>query len=265
MPTRRCSEREPTVQLTEQDERYRRLAPVVDLCVSQHMRKLFALLLALVSGCTKAADSVKVGSDADPIRQMLFASQSLKEQASRMHLDGQPGPFQTIADASKLVEEGKKEEAITRLRSVLETPDLETRIVLWTWSALRGLGEKPDPKLAGEVLGVVMEMPSGGGYDTLAAYADGSARYLNYSGRAIIWDSQDPQIKALCRAFIDSTIPLSTRTKPRTSLSLPGHGAQVTLLTRSGIFASPDPPDSVVGAGAALMMEMMKRVKEKKG
>lgn len=110
-----------------------------------------------------------------------------------------------------------------------------------------------------------MEMPSGDGYDTLAAYVDGSARYLNFSGKAIFWDTPDPMIKTLCRALIDSTIPASAGAKPRTSLLLPTRGAQVTLLTRSGNFAITDPPATVVGAGAALMMEMIKRTKEDEG
>ena len=179
-----------------------------------------------------------------------------------MHLDGRPSPYQTIADAAKLVESGKKEEAIARLRGVLEMPDIETRTVLWTWSALRELGEKPEPKLAYEVLGVVIEMPVGGGYDTLAGYVDGSARYLNVSGAAIFWDTPDITIKALCQAFVDSTIPVSTHAKPRKSLLLPSRGSQATLLTRSGNFVVSDPPDAIIGAGAALMMEMMKRAKE---
>jgi len=228
------------------------------------MKKLLAFLMALLPGHIKA-DSAKLGSDADPIRQMLFASQSLKEQVSQMHLDGSPGAFQTIADASKLVEAGKKEEAIARLRGVLDLPQLETRIQLWVWSALRELGEKPDPKFALEVLGVIIEMPSGGAYDTLAAYVDGSARYLNFSGRAIFWDAQDAAIKSLCQAFVDSTIPASNRAKPRTSLSLPKRGAQVTLLTRSGLYVITAPPEPVAAAGAALMLELMKRAKEKNG
>ena len=182
-----------------------------------------------------------------------------------MHLDGQPGPYQTIADASQLVEEGRKDAAIARLRGVFEMPDLETRAVLWTWSALRELGENPDPKLAFEVLGVVMEIPSGDSYDTLAAYVDGSARYLNYSGKAIFWDTPDAQIKTLCRAVIDSTIPASAGAKPRTSLLLPKRGAQITMLTRSGNFAITAPPTTVVNAGAALMMELIKRTKENEG
>lgn len=228
------------------------------------MKKLIAFLLALVSGHAKA-ESAKLGSDADPIRQMLFASQSLREQVRQMHLDGTPGPLQSVADAAKLVDEGKKTEAVGRLRSILETPKLDTRIALWVWSALRELGEKPDPKYAFEVLGVIIEMPSGGAYDTLAAYVDGTARYLNFSGRAIFWDAEDAGIKALCQAFIDSTIPASSRAKPRATLALPRRGAQVTLLTRSGIFSISDPPESVVRSGAALMMELMKHAKEKKG
>jgi hypothetical protein len=228
------------------------------------MKKLLAFLMAFLPGHAKA-DPAKLGSDADPIRQMLFASQSLKEQVRQMHLDGSPGAFQTIADASKLVEAGEKAEAVARLRGVLDLPQLETRIQLWVWSALRELGEKPDPKFAYEVLGVIFEMPSGDGHDTLAAYVDGSARYLNFSGKAIFWDAPDAMIKSLCQAFVDSTIPASSRAKPRTSLSLPKRDPQITLLTRSGLYVITVPPEPVVGPGAALMMELMKRAKEKNG
>jgi hypothetical protein len=108
------------------------------------MKKQLAFLMAFLAGHVRA-ETAKLGSDADPIRQMLFASQSFKEQVSRIHLDGGPGPFQEIVDASKLVDAGKNAEAVARLRGVLNLPELETRIQLWTWAALRELGEKPDP------------------------------------------------------------------------------------------------------------------------
>jgi hypothetical protein len=225
------------------------------------MKRLLAILMAFLPGFSRAEGS-KLGSEGDLIRQMLFASQSLKDQVKNSHLDGTPGPFQSIADASKLVDAGKKDEAIALLRGILETPKMETRIHLWVWSALRELGQTPDPKSGYEVLGAIIEFPSGGAYDTLAAYVDGSARYLNFSGAAIFWDAEDPTIKAMCRALVDSTIPVSGRAKPRTSLSLPRGTPQVTLLTRSGLFVIVDPPDSVVSPGAALMMELMKRSRE---
>lgn len=228
------------------------------------MKKLLTFLMAFLPGVAKA-DNARLGSDKDLIRQMLFASQSLKELAARAQLDGTPGPFQSISDASKLVDAGTKEEALALLRRILDTPKLETRLELWVWSALRELGQAPDPKLAYEVLGAIVEFPTGGGCDTLAAYVDGSARYLNFSGAAIFWDAEDPTIQAMCQALVDSTIPAGSRAKPRPSLSLPKGPPQVTMLTRSGPFVIVSPPESVIGRGAALMMELMKRAKAKQG
>jgi len=86
--------------------------------------------------------SAKLGSDDDPIRQMLFANQPLKELVKRTTLDGSTNnPFQTITEASKLAEEGKKTDAVSKLRSVLQTQPPETRVELFVWSGLRELGE----------------------------------------------------------------------------------------------------------------------------
>jgi hypothetical protein len=215
----------------------------------------------LFRGAT-ASKSGRVGSAADPIRQLLFASQSLREQVSHMQPDA-PGSAQSIAGALRLVEEGKTQEAVARLRNILDSPGLETRIQLWVWAALRELGERPEGRSAFEVLGAVLEMPSGGAYDTLAGYVDGSARYLNFSAKAIFWDAPDPQVKLLCQALVDSTIPASGKAKPRSSLSLPRRGIQVTMLTRSGPFLITAPPKAVISAGGALMLELMRRAEER--
>jgi hypothetical protein len=225
-------------------------------------------LLKLLKGLFRGSASVepgKLGSDGDPIRQMLFGSQSLQEQVQRMRLNGSPGPLQTIAEASKLVDSGKRSEAIACLRGILDSPNVETRVQLWVWSALRGLGEMPEPKYAFQVLGAIIETPVGGAYDTLAAYVDGTARYLNYSGKAIFWDAPDPVVKQLCEAMVSSTIPASGAAKPRTILSLPRKGNQVTLLTRSGAFVVAGLPTSVEVAGAALMKELIRRATETGG
>jgi hypothetical protein len=150
-------------------------------------------------GYAAAAKSDKLGSETDPIRQLLFASQSLREQVSHMRLEERSGPALSIVDAQRLVEEGEANAAAARLRSVLDSPALETRIQLCVWAALRELGEKPEGRSAFEVLGAVLEMPSGGAYDTLAGYVDGSARYLNFSGKAIFWNAPDPAVNDCVR------------------------------------------------------------------
>lgn len=214
-----------------------------------------------IFGATAAAESGKLGTEVDPIRQLFFASPSLREQMIHTRGDGQRG-LQSIADAQRLVEEGKVTEAVACLQGALKVPALKTRVQLFVWSALRELGERPEGKLAFEVLGAVLEMPSGGAYDTLAGYVDGSARYLNFSGKAIFWDAPDPAIKRLCQGLVDSTILASGKAKPRTSLSLPKRGIQATMLTRSGPFLIPAPPQTVVDAGGALMLELIRRAEE---
>ena len=150
-------------------------------------------------------------------------------------------PFQTFADAVELARAGKKEDAKSRLHSILGITNLETRIQLWVWSALRELGEQPDAKFGKEVLGVVIEVPMRGAYDTLAGYQDGSARYLNFSGKAIFWDAPGGSIKLLCERLIASTIPEGSRAVLRKGTVLPKSGTQVTLLTRSGMFVIAEP------------------------
>jgi len=182
-----------------------------------------------------------------------------------LKLDGSPGPFQTFADAVELAKAGKKEEAKSRLRSIPGVLNLKTRIQLWAWSALRELGEQPDAKSGTEVLGVVIEVPTRGAYDTLAGYQDGSARYLNFSGKAIFWDKPDVSIKLLCKRLIASTIPESSQAVPRKDTALPKSGTQVTLLTRSGMYVIAQPPRSIMTAGLALMLELLKRAKDNRG
>ena len=167
------------------------------------------------------SDPRKLGSEADPIREGLFASQPMELLVERLKLDGNPSPFQTFADAVQLAKTGKKEEAKARLRGILDVPNLETRIQLWVWTALRELGEEPDAKSGKEVLGVVIEVPMSGAYDTLAGYQDGSARYLNFSGAAIFWDKPDSSVKLLCERLMASTIPESSRAVPRKNTTLP--------------------------------------------
>jgi hypothetical protein len=210
------------------------------------------------------SEAPKLGSEADPIRQGLFACQPMNALVQQLKLDGSPGPFHTIANANELANAGRKEEAKSRLRSVLDLPNLETRIQLWVWSALRELGQRPDPQSGKEVLGVVVEVPMRGAYDTLAAYQDGSARYLNFSGAAIFWDARDATIKSLCQRLIGSTIPEGPRAVPRQNAMLPKSGTQVTLLTRSGMYVISDSPQSIMAAGSALMLELMQRAKAKR-
>jgi len=70
------------------------------------------------------------------------------------------------------------------------------------------------------------------------------------------------QIKSLCEGLIASTIPERSRAVQRRDTALPKSGTQITLLTRSGMYVISEPPQSVMNAGLALMLELTQRAKD---
>ena len=90
----------------------------------------------------------------------------------------------------------------------------ESRARLWAWRALRKLGEKPSPIHASEVLGFVLEVPMEGKLDVLAAYADGSARFMGHGENLIVREAADPDpivTKVISEAFVLLSIPPKSR------------------------------------------------------
>jgi hypothetical protein len=65
----------------------------------------------------------------------------------------------------------------------------EPRHVLQAWHFLRSQGVDVDTSIAHEPLGVVAEVAVGNGHDVLAAYRDGSVRYLNHAGPVSVVES----------------------------------------------------------------------------
>lgn len=62
----------------------------------------------------------------------------------------------------------------------------ESRLKLLAYNKLRSNGNKVLEK---ELLGVIIEVGLDSGLDVLAAYRDGTARYINYSEKMIFWES----------------------------------------------------------------------------
>lgn len=189
----------------------------------------------------------------------LYAAHPVRELLHTADLNGATGPLLAIAETSKIADAGQTADAIARYRLLLTQPGLGTQLTLWIWNGLRELGQKPTSASALEVLGVVIEVPMKNGYDTLAAYADGTARFLNFKGAGIFWDQPDLKIKTLIQRVIDASIPGATQARPRTTLALPQGHAQVTLLTRGGLYVIAKPSGPVIQAGGALMMELVTR------
>ena len=140
----------------------------------------------------------------DDYKNLLFVDQTLEEIVKLYKVPDNP-----FIQAYNYVNDGKPEEAKKILKQVLADPTSEVRTKLWAWNALRQLGEKPPSNIANEVQGVVMEVPVDKWVDTLAAYSDGRARYLNGKGGAIVWEvPEETRISSLIGNFINAAKPL---------------------------------------------------------
>jgi hypothetical protein len=127
------------------------------------------------------------------LREALFGDVSLETWAQH----GTDVPWSHFRDAAHARARGDDDVARAALRRVVEMRGLESRQYLQAWHALRELGDAPSPSEAKHVYGVVLDVPVETGVDTLAAYEDRRARYFNYSGKAIIWESPSADPEAM--------------------------------------------------------------------
>ena len=123
-------------------------------------------------------------------------------------------------------------EAITRMRHVA------TRHHVRAWHLLRGFGGRPPRGMERRVLGVVAEVGVASGDDLLAAYADRTARYQNYSGAGVVWSRPDLSMDGPIESVLRAAEPIADRIDPwRGPLRPPPSGGfmRLNVLTPSGI------------------------------
>jgi hypothetical protein len=159
--------------------------------------------------------------DIHPLAPLLFADTPLD------------GSTRDPLGVSTFLKFNDREGAVRRLNSAYSNRINESRMRLTAAATLRAWGE---PVIANEpMLGVVVEHPVETGVDYVAAYADGSARYLNYSGAAIIWDTPRTvdAVDAAVIAFLNRAmhvLPFGAESAPWSPTSRP----RITCLTLTG-------------------------------
>jgi hypothetical protein len=158
--------------------------------------------------------------------------------------DGSPGdgymePWTAFIRARHHLADGDEDLAI-REWSQVANPIFgwESRHVLQAWRFLRDHGLVPDASIAGEVLGVVAEVPIDAGHDVLAAYRDGSVRYLNHAGGATVVEvPAPPPVAEAAEAWLAVAQAVADGIGPWDGDALPPLAAgdlRFTMLTRGG-------------------------------
>lgn len=125
-------------------------------------------------GCGSVCDMSLFGkkqpaSEPVDLRELLYGDVPLERWA-----ESSGGVW---AEAASL---GADPRAVDVLTAITQDDGAETRDRLVALAALRSRGVPTGP--AGQVMGVVLDVPLSGGRDTLAVYRDGSVRYFNHAG-----------------------------------------------------------------------------------
>jgi len=129
------------------------------------------------------------------LRDALFGDTPLPALLASLNVEALGlEPWSTFSEAERARTSGETEKAIALLQAVLAMPDLDSRMYLEAWQALRSLGVDPPPVRAKDLLGVVVEVGLPGGLDLVAAWPDHCARYWNQGGGGVVWERAEGEV-----------------------------------------------------------------------
>jgi hypothetical protein len=207
-------------------------------------------------------------ADVARFTELLFGDQTLDDLLTSLDKQAAAdGAWILLRKAAEHLRQGEVARATEVLLEVARNPKMETRILLWSWTTLRCLGVHPKSYEADDIKGVVIQVPMESGADVLAAYADGTARYVNHSGKAIVWEITDATIADIVRKLLESCKDLRGVVVAASASYFVKDAVRVTLLTFNGNrfleapmqFLASSPINQVLGVGAELMGNLIKR------
>ncbi|WP_157488096.1 hypothetical protein [Dyadobacter crusticola] len=171
----------------------------------------------------KAVDAT--GNELNFLYEMLFCDElSLFEEVLE---DTKVYPWQVLFDPAATPAE---------LYELIDLASNETRIKLLAYQRLQQANQ---PILKQELLGVIIEVGLQDGLDVLAAYQDGTARYLHHSGKVIMWESANEQSQVLIDTLFEESekVVRQIGVWPRGRLNPPKKGnARISFLVSNGLY-----------------------------
>lgn len=131
------------------------------------------------------------------------------------------------------------------LQKIAEDETNEGRVRAIAFNRLRASGRKVPSK---KVLGVIVEVPQTQGLDVLAAFAEGDVRYLNQSGKMVIFEGGGHPVEALAKELVAVSQPVVNQIGPwdkkRLAPPKPGN-VRMTFLVSDGLYFGEGPFDAL--------------------
>lgn len=207
-------------------------------------------------------------------RDLLFGDLPMEQWPKETTATAEP--WRSFVEARTRLKSGDKAEAIRILRGIQAVVGLESRHYLQAWQFLRELGVQPSAEQAKHLYGVLVEVGLEQGFDIVVAYADHTARYLNYTGSGVIWERPDTSLDQPIGALLTAGRTVVQQIGPweQARPPAPGNGSvRLNMLTPSGLHfgqggfevLAKDPMGGpLIGAATRLMQELIAKTKEGK-
>ena len=182
------------------------------------------------------------------IRDVLFGDLPFSQWPNESATDAHGEPWLSFVQARDQLNSGDKENSKQTLRRILETANLESRHYLQAWHFLRELGESPSDDEAKRLYGVVVEVTLDEGLDIVAAYADHTARYFNYSGAAVVWERPNESLDQPIDSLLEAGKVVADQIGPwkEARPAAPPKGqVRISMLVPSGLHFGQGPFDAL--------------------
>lgn len=125
---------------------------------------------------------------------------------------------------------------LDKLKEVASNKVLESRQRILAYNLLSSNNSSSDNK---ELLGVIVEVALPHGLDVLAAFSDGTARYLNHSEKVLIWETQTAQSTTLIEELLSYSMNVVNQIGPwdKERKPFPSNGMiRITFLVSDGLY-----------------------------
>ena len=151
------------------------------------------------------------------------------------------------------------------LHKIAEDEKNEGRVRAIAFNRLRASGQKVPAK---KLLGVIVEVPQGGGLDVLATFAEGGVHYLNHSSKVAIFEGAGHPVEKLAKELIAMSEPIVNQIGPwdKKRLPPPKQGnVRMSFIVSDGLYFGEGPFDALQkdpmgGPVLAKAAELLQRV-----
>ena len=131
------------------------------------------------------------------------------------------------------------------LRRLAEDPAGDARVRVMALRRLQALGHAVPPR---QLLGVVVEVPLDSGLDTLAAYADGNARFIHGNGHLSVIEGPDtpvqPVVQRLLAASQAVVNVIGPTDQPRRAA--PARNVRMSFIVSDGLYFGEGPMETLM-------------------